>query len=645
MTFASDGIDRLTVEWPDGCHQSFDNVPADQLHTITEPSTPAPLPSRPETPAPLFSESSALPPVTHEEEPFDDFQRQPLLPRRLSQLGPGLAWGDVDGNGHDDLYVSGTRRKPGGLYLNDGQGRFRQALETQFATGADEMAPLFFDANGDGHLDLYVVTGGVAGGAGDETLRDRLYLNDGKGHFTPAPRETLPDLRDSGSTIVAADLDRDGDLDLFVGGRSIPGRYPLTPNSRLLRNDSGRFTEVTDELAPGLRLAGLVTSAVASDADGDGWVDLLVTCEWGPVKLFHNEAGRLIDRTRQAGLADRLGWWNGIAAADLDHDGDIDYVITNFGLNTRYEATAEAPCRLYYGDFAGNGDPQLIEAAVTPAGLLPLRGKSALEKVIPGLKERFPTHHSFAAALLPDLLGVKPLDTAYRLEVNALESGVLLNDGKARFAFRPLPRLAQIAPAFGVVARDFDGDGNADLFLAQNCHSPQRETGRMDGGVSLLLLGRGDGTFEPVWPNRSGLAVPGDAKSAAAADLNGDGWLDLVVGVNDGALRVFENRGSETRRTLVVKLKGRAGNSTAAGARVIVHLGGGVKRTAEVHAGGGYLSQSSGSLLFGIGPAAQVERVDVRWPNGQSGSHQPAAGATVIRIQQEEVGAGGKADR
>jgi hypothetical protein len=163
--------------------------------------------------------------------------------------------------------------------------------------------------------------------------------------------------------------------------------------------------------------------------------------------------------------------------------------------------------------------------------------------------------------------------------------------------------------------------------------------------VSLLLLGRGDGTFEPVWPNRSGLVVPGDAKSAAAADLNGDGWLDLVVGVNDGALRVFENRGSETRRTLVVKLKGRAGNSTAAGARVIVHLGGGVKRTAEVHAGGGYLSQSSGSLLFGIGPAAQVERVDVRWPNGQSGSHQPAAGATVIRIQQEEVGAGGKADR
>jgi len=363
------------------------------------------------------------------------------------------------------------------------------------------------------------------------------------------------------------------------------------------------------------------------------------------VKLFHNEAGRLIDRTREAGLADRLGWWNGIAAADLDHDGDIDYVVTNFGLNTRYEATAEAPCRLYYGDFAGSGDPQIVEATVARAGLLPLRGKSALENAIPSLKERFPTHQSFASALLPDLLGAQQLDTAYRLEVNTLESGVLLNHGKARFAFHPLPRLAQIAPAFGVVASDFDGDGNADLFLAQNCHGPQRETGRMDGGVSLLLLGRGDGTFDPVWPSRSGLTVPGDAKSAVATDLNGDGWLDLVVGVNDGALRAFENRGSKTRRTLVVKLQGGPGNPTAVGARVVVHLNGGVKQTAEVYAGGGYLSQSSSPLLFGLGPAGQVERVDVHWPNGQSSGHQPAVGAAVVHLQQEEVGTGGRVDQ
>src|SRR5437867_3580127 len=272
----------------------------------------------------------------HRERPYDDFAREPLLPWKRSQLGPGLAVGDVNGDGLEDLYQSGAAGQSGVLYIREKGGRFRPTTQQCFEADqeSEDMASVFFDAEGDGDLDLFVVSGGVEGGPGDRLLRDRLYLNDGKGNFTKAPEDALPDLRDSGSVVAAADFDRDGDLDLFVGGRCVPGRYPLAPHSCLLRNDGGRFIEVTEQVAPSLQQSGLVTSAVWSDVNGDGWLDLLVTHEWGPVKLYLNNHGHLEDRTREAGLADKLGWWNGIAARDLDGDGDIDYVVTNFGLNT-----------------------------------------------------------------------------------------------------------------------------------------------------------------------------------------------------------------------------------------------------------------------------------------------------------------------
>ena len=307
-------IIRLAVEWPGGAVSEFRDLPADQTHTITEPS-PTTVPRGPETTLPaLFKRSQALPDARHVEEPYDDWAVQPLLPWKLSQLGPGLAWGDVDGDGRDDLYMSGSRSQPGKLFLNEGQGKFHQSAGPAFAAAHNEMAPLYFDANGDGFLDLFVVSGGVQGEPGSEQFRHHLYLNDGHGRFSPAPEKTLPDLRDSGSVAVAADFDRDGHMDLFVGGRSIPGKYPLPPSSRLLKNDQGRFVDVADSLALGLRQAGLVTSAIWSDVNGDGWLDLLVGCEWGPVRLFHNQQGHLVERTREAGLADHLGWWSGIAA-------------------------------------------------------------------------------------------------------------------------------------------------------------------------------------------------------------------------------------------------------------------------------------------------------------------------------------------
>ena len=611
-------IDRLIVEWPSGHRQTFADLDANRFYTITEPAEAALPPAKSVSPPTWFQRGTPLPGLRHRETDYDDFQREPLLPWKLSQLGPGLAVGDVNGDGLEDLYLGGAAGQSGMLSLHDATGRFRPMPQPCFEAdqASEDMGALFFDAEGDGDLDLYVVSGGVECEPGDKILRDRLYLNDGKGNFTKAPGDALPDWRDSGSVVAAADFDRDGDLDLLVGGRCIPGQYPLSPNTRLLRNDRGKFTEVTEELAPGLKQTGLVTSAVWSDVNDDGWLDLLVAHEWGPIKLYLNHQGRLEDRTAEAGLAEKLGWWNGLAGRDLDGDGDIDYVITNFGLNTRYRAAPGRPVLAFYGEFDKTGRKHLIEACYEGETLYPLRVRSGALAALPSLVERFPTFQSYAQATLQDVYTPGLLAAAQRFEVNTLESAVLLNDGRGHFTFHALPRLAQAAPAFGVALADVNGDGKVDVYLVGNFHSPQPETGRMDGGISLLLVGHGDGRFTPVWPNESGLIVPADAKGLAVTDLNNDGRPDFVVGINNAEPLTFENRGSRQNRVLTLRLRGKPGNPTAVGARVTITLNDGTTQTAEVNAGGGYLSQSTHVLTFGLGQKKNVSEIKVRWPDG-----------------------------
>jgi hypothetical protein len=618
-------VESLVVAWPDGSRDAYRELAADRIYTITrnaDSDAHPPNDSRPPR-NPWFHPSRRILAAIHRERPFDDFAQQKLLPRQLSQLGPGLAAGDVDGDGRDELLLAGAKGMPCRLLRANDAGEF--VLHELFPVWDDDqdretLGAIFFDADGDSDLDLYATSGGVECPADDPLLRDRLYLNDGHGHFERAAEDSLPDLRDSGGVVAAADFDRDGDLDLFVGGRCVPGAYPTAPKSRLLENRGGRFIDAT-ESAPGLLASGMATGAIWSDANDDGWIDLLVIYDWGPVRIFLNREGRLADATADSGISERIGWWNGIAPGDFDGDGDLDYVVTNYGLNTEYRATPEQPQRLFYGDFEGLGQFELIEASTDEEGrLLPIRGKGAMQQVFTLMAEHFPTYDAYARASVADLVSPEALGEALALSANSLESGVLINDGKARFTFRPLPRLAQAAPSFGCAVSDVDSDGCLDIYLVQNFRGSHREVGHMDGGLSLLLFGDGAGGFRPALPLETGLVVPGDGRSVVVTDLNADGRPDFVVGVNNAHTLGFEHAESGVGRYVSVRLRGPSGNPTGVGAQVRAQLASGATQTTEVSAGGGYLSQDSATLYFGLPKGESVKSIEVRWPDGARSS-------------------------
>ncbi|MCH2059837.1 MAG: FG-GAP-like repeat-containing protein [Verrucomicrobiales bacterium] len=614
-------IKQLKVTWPGGRIQEFSDLEAGYTYSISEPGHSQPQsPTDQESPS-LFAAHSQLPEIQHTERPFDDFALQSLLPNKLSQLGPGLATGDIDNDGDHDLLLGGATGSATQVVINQGKGQFSKPATLPGSLNFEDMGLLLIDADSDGDRDLLVVSGGVE--STGENLRDRLYLNDGKGKFSPAPAGSLPPMEESGGPVSAADIDRDGDLDLFIGGRLVPGQYPDPAASRLLINTKGRFTDATEKLAPALRRPGLVTGAVFADINDDGWQDLLVSLEWGPIIYLQNQEGKFTDVTKNAGLSEHTGWWNSIAAGDIDLDGDIDLVAGNFGLNTKYHASEKHPALLYAGNF-GTDNTKLVEAEFEGHQLFPVRGKSCSTRAIPHLGEKFKTFHSFALAELDQIYTQPQLKSAREYSANTLASGIFLNDGSGKFQFKALPRLAQLAPSFGIIINDLDGDTIPDLYLAQNFYSPQPETGRMSGGLSTMLRGRGDGSFDALWPRESGLLVPEDATATCLADLDGDNWPDILVASNNGPLRSFINQ-SRSRypqhRMLCVTLRGTAGNPESVGARVILTHNDKTIQKAWVQAGSGYLSQSSQSLFFGLGNK-QPESIKVRWPDGTSSSHK-----------------------
>ena len=654
----SDRVVSLKIEWPSGHVQEFKDLAANHRYAVTEPEGEVEKgePAKSRRPADTwFVRSPSLRGFNHRETEFDDFDRQPLMAMKLSQLGPGMAWGDIDGDGDLDFYRGGAAGQPGQLFKNQTvKGSSDVMLSPQIVdifnedARFEDMGCLFFDADSDGDMDLYVTSGGVECMPGSDVLQDRLYHNR-KGRFIPAPEGTLPKAHHSGSVAAACDFDRDGDLDLFVGSRSVPGRYPEAPVSQLLRNDGGKFTEIAQTVAPGLSNAGMVTSAIWSDANNDGWQDLLVTTDWGLIRLFINDEGKLSDATSEANLDGegraRNGWWNGIDAGDIDNDGDIDYVVTNTGLNTFRKAGLEHPELLFYGDFDGSGKKHCVEAYFKNEGgkmiCYPRAGFMAAGGAMRFILNEKQTFHNYALSRLTQIYDVAKVQQAEQFKVNRMESSILINRGGGVFDMEALPRLAQISPAFGVSLRDINLDGRLDCYLVHNHFNPTEDIGIMGSGLSLLLRGTGDKKrpFAEVWPRESGLEVPGDAKSLSAVDLNRDGLEDFVVGLNNGSPEIFINDTARLSNChpLKVRLKFGKGNENGIGSRITVKAGDLPLQTREVLSGGGYLSQSGSDAVFAVpnNAGAPVE-ITVRWPDGKTSSVESQASAQSILVKRNQ---------
>ncbi len=636
-------IRRLTVDWPSGLTQAFTNLGVNRRFVITEPAGPARVVRAGAVPPPAFqfaevSKAMGLE-LLSREEPVDETAVQRLLPARLNRRGPGLAVGDLEGNGRDAVVVGGTTVDPLRILLCTAPGQFTAAKTSFPASGAtvNDGPVLLFDATGRGRMDLLVTKGGNALPGGAPEYQPRLFLNDGRGGFQPAPDDALPPLPISVGAVAAGDFAHEGRLGLFLGGRVLPGQYPLAPRSALLTNRGGRFEDVTDVLAPGLREVGMVTSALWTDVDGDGWLDLLVTLEWGNVKYFHNQQGRgFEDWTEKAGFAAAgNGWWTSIAAADFNGDGKLDYVVGNIGLNTQYHADPAHPALLLYGDFEGEGgQPEIVEAYYQGDRLYPWRSRTDLGASIPSVLKRFPKNNGYARATLDEILGKDQLAAAQRFAATEFQSGVFLSQPDGTFHFEPLPRIVQIAPVQSLVAGDFDGDGHADIYAVQNSFAPIAAIGRLDGGLSQLLRGDGHGHFAPVPVAESGLLVPGDAKALAVFDPDQNGGPGFLITRNNNTTLAFRNKGAAGRHFLRIRLRGPAGNPTAVGARITVVMADGSTQTSEVYAGSGYYSQSSSTCFFGFPDENPPKTVRLRWPSGITAEQSVSPASSVLTLAQ-----------
>ncbi|HEU4631682.1 MAG TPA: VCBS repeat-containing protein [Gemmatimonadaceae bacterium] len=561
-----DRVDSLTVEWPDGRVGTLTDLTVDRRVTMRHgdaragalgPAT-APLAPRPEAALLAVVDTTALD-VVHRENDFVDFDRERLVPRMLSTEGPAVAVGDVDGNGLDDVFIGGATGRPGQLVLQRPGGRFVPGDSTPFVAdaAAEDVGAAFLDADGDGQLDLYVVSGGSEFAEQAPALQDRLYLNDGRGHFRRAP-DRLPAEREAGSHVVPADYDRDGDVDLFVGGRVVPGRYGVAPRSLLLRNDGrGHFTDVTDRLAPELARAGMVTDAVWQDVDGDRRVDLVVVGEWMPITVFHNAGGGRLARRDVPGLAGSEGWWNRNVAGDFTGDGKVDFVVGNLGLNTRLHASAAEPMVTYVKDFNANGHAEPVLTLADRTGRWPLPLRDDLIRAFPPLKARYLTYARYAQATVDSVFPPAERTGALVLTANTLATTLVRNDGRGGFTLVPLPREAQRAPVYGILADDVDGDGTVDLLLGGNFHGFRPEIGRAAASYALLL--RGDRArcgardtscvpFTPVRGTESGIIVPGQTREIRR--LRTQGGALYLVARNDARALLFR-RALPARRPTV----------------------------------------------------------------------------------------------
>ena len=535
-------VDTLTVIWPDKRMQTLTAVRADRSLTLVQDSATQTWRAPPPPAVMLVDAAAALgAAVAHVENDFLDYNREPLMPHVLSSEGPAMAVGDVNGDGRDDLYVGGAKWQAGTLLLQQRNGHFVRGSAATFATDslAEDVDALFFDADGDRDLDLYVVSGGNEFWDDAPALRDRLYLNDGRGAFTRAPNALPADFFENGGAVTAGDIDGDGDLDLFVGSRVVSRLYGITPRSHLLQNDGrGRFTDVTRTKAVGLDSVGMVASAQFVDVNGDKAIDLVVVGEWMPVRLFVQRNGMFEDGSLSAGLAGSEGWWNSVTVADLNADGAPDLVLGNLGLNAYIKATAKAPARMYLADFTNTGTlKQLI--TFNKFGVdYPIAGRDDLVKLMPTLRPKYQSYRAFGAATLERIFDRAELQTAVVKYARTFASAVAMNDGTGRYTISPLPAEAQLAPVYATVVADFNHDGAMDVLVAGNQLGVPPMLGRYDASRGTLLYGNGHGDFTAVDATHSGVVLDGQIR-ALALIRNGARTVHLAVARNNASLQLL----------------------------------------------------------------------------------------------------------
>ncbi len=541
---ANQSVDSLLIIWPDGKRQSMNKLSADTTLILSWKNANVELAAGKNRSMLLFSEidSSAGLHYRHRENPFNDYTLQRLLPQKFSQLGPFITTGDINKDGATDLFIGGGFNYPGKIFTQATGATFRSKNLTDGTKFEEDMDCIFLDADKDGDLDLLVTGGDMQYDERSIYYKPRLYNNDGKGNFKLQPGAIPDSIKTIAGTVVAADYDSDGDEDLFIGGR-ISKQYPLPPRSFLLQNNNGVFTDVTTRVCPALQKAGMITSAVWTDFDNDKKIDLVIAGEWMPIRFFRNDKNKLTEINSTNGLTDMNGMWRSLIAADVDADGDVDFVAGNLGLNCEYRASAAEPMQLFATDLDGNGsiDPVFFYYINDSDGnrhSFPAVSRNRFSDQVPAIKKKFLMYADYARATYEEIFSGIKKDKILELHCEETRSCLFENTGNGKFIKRPLPVEAQVAPVNAIICDDLDNDGTKDLLLAGNEYQAEVITGRYDASYGCFLRGNANKTFTSIPAAQSGLILDGDVKDMSLVNLS-NGKKILVVAVNNDAMRVF----------------------------------------------------------------------------------------------------------